>query len=507
MILNQLLRRSVASSPHSVAIVAANGGLTYSELDTLANKIANALSELGVRQGDRVAIWLEKSAETVAAMQAVLRLGAAYVPIDPFSPASRVATILNNCKVAAVISREARSIQLPEPSAFPLLLVDATEIEKGGSKRLSWPEVLRQSEDFAPPEISPDDLAFILYTSGSTGVPKGVCIRHRNALAFINWVMAELRPAPADVFSNHAPFHFDLSVLDLYVAFAVGATVCLISEGLSFTPGELVEFIERNRITIWYSVPSALILMMEEGGLLDRPLPSLKAVLFAGEPFSLKYLRQLYRHLPQARFLNLYGPTETNVCTFYEVKGNEIANAASIPIGQACSGDVVWARKPDGAVAEPGEEGELMVSGESVMLGYWGQPVLGDQPYATGDLVQLLADGNYLYLGRRDQMVKIRGYRIELGEIEAALETHPNVAAAAAVVSGDGIKARLVAFLACGGRPEPTFLDMKRHSAERLARYMIPDDFRFLPKLPYNRNGKIDRSALKVMAEEGRGKR
>ena len=501
MNLSELCRRSAMRSAGAVAVVAPNGDLRYSELDVLANKVANALKELGVRQGDRVGLWLEKSVEAVAAMQAVLRLGAAYVPIDSFSPVSRVTTILADCAVAALITGSARLAHLPVSALVPSLLVDTGAIAERACLQLNWPEVLRQSANHSSPEIKPDDLAFILYTSGSTGVPKGVCIRHRNALAVVNWATAELRSVPEDVFSNHAPFHFDLSVLDFYVAFAVGASVCLVPESMSYKPTELVEFIEQNRITIWYSVPSALILMIEEGGLPKHALPSLRAVLFAGEPFSLKYLRRLYRHLPQARLLNFYGPTETNVCTFYEVTGRELEGAASIPIGKACSGDRVWARRPDGTTAQPGEEGELMVAGESVMLGYWGQPALGEAPYATGDWVQALPDGNYFYLGRRDHMVKVRGHRIELGEIETALESHPNVTAAATIVVGEGLAARLVAFVAGADHSRPSFLEMKKHSAARLPRYMIPDDFRFLPKLPYNRNGKIDRARLNVLAE------
>jgi clorobiocin biosynthesis protein CloN4 len=171
-----------------------------------------------------------------------------------------------------------------------------------------------------------------------------------------------------------------------------------------------------------------------------------------------------------------------------------------VPIGRACSGDSVWAVKDDGSVAGVGEVGELMVSGPTVLLGYWGREPHGDQPYATGDLVRLEPDGNYTYLGRRDHMVKIRGYRIELGDIEAALSTYPGMREAAVVVAGAGLDARLVAFGVHDGDRSPALLDVKRHCAERLPRYMIVDQVRFVAELPRTRNGKVDRVSLTEQA-------
>ena len=239
--------------------------------------------------------------------------------------------------------------------------------------------------------------------------------------------------------------------------------------------------------------------MMEQAGLLDGAVSSLalRAILFAGEPFAIKHLRRLYQHYsPNVRFFNLYGPTETNVCTAYEVTHIPEDWNKPVPIGKASSGDYVWAQKEDGGLAEIGEEGELMVTGPTVMLGYWGQPAHGDKPYATGDLVQLLDDGNYVYIGRRDRQVKIRGHRIELGDIEAALEGHPNIHEVAVTVVGTGLEARLVAFIVPVGETVPSLLEIKRLCAERLPRYMIVDDIHPLSELPRTRNGKIDRLAL-----------
>jgi clorobiocin biosynthesis protein CloN4 len=260
-----------------------------------------------------------------------------------------------------------------------------------------------------------------------------------------------------------------------------------------------VDFVYRERISVWYSVPSALTLMMREGGLLDRPPPAaLRAVLFAGEPFPVAQVRELATWT-SARLLNLYGPTETNVCTGHEVEPADLARDRPVPIGKATCGDTVWAEKPDGAAAGPGEEGELLVAGPTVMLGYWG----GDRqrcPYRTGDIVRVLPGGSFDYVGRRDHMVKVRGHRIELGEVEAALTAHPQVAEAAVIVTGTGITARLEAFVVSWPGCRPSVLALKRHSAGRLPRYMIIDEVHFVTGLPRTRTGKADRAALAARA-------
>jgi amino acid adenylation domain-containing protein len=497
MSLRDLVISSAMRFPGSLAVKAADGCLTYGELDRLANRFARAFLSSGVQRGDRVGIWLEKSTYTVAAMQGILRVGAAYVPLDPLSPVARIYSIMRDCEMRAVVTTQARWEAIRTMSVTPALPACVC-LDGDGSGLMSLSD-----EPVELPAADDDELAYILYTSGSTGVPKGVCISNRNALAFIEWAVAVLNAAPRDRFVNHAPFHFDLSVLDLYAAFAVGASVLLIPEEIAYLPGRLVEFVREEQPTIWYSVPSVLTLMMEQGGLFDREIPSLRAILFAGEPFPIKHLRCLYEQWPTLRFLNLYGPTETNVCTFYEVTAIGADWKKPVPIGRACSGDRVWAQKEDGTPALPGEEGELMVTGPTVMLGYWGRPKHGDKPYATGDLVRLQEDGNYVYIGRRDHMVKIRGYRVEPGDIEAALEEHPAIHEAVVLVDGIGIEARLVAFVVCSEQEAPSLLEIKRHCAARLPRYMIIDVLRVLKKIPRTGNGKVNRLILKESMSKG----
>lgn len=500
MNLGDLLARTAAASPDAVALRAPDGEFTYQQLDRLSNQVAHALTQLGVRKGDRIGVWLKKSGKAVAAMQAALRLGAAYVPLDPMSPPMRVSGILRDCPMAALVAeREWAAEALQEDlSATRTLTISAP------LRGLSWADVEAQRTE-PPPALPslPGDIAYILFTSGSTGKPKGVCITHNNALAFINWAVEVVKPAPHDRFSSHAPFHFDLSVLDLYAAFASGASVSILEEGASYLPARLIDFVEREKITVWYSVPTALILMMREEKRLPT-LSSLRVVLFAGEPFPIKHLRELRALWPDKRFLNLYGPTETNVCTYHEVATIEPDRMQPVPIGRACCGDEVWAAKEDGSRAAVGEEGELLVTGPTVMHGYWGQAPQGDAPYRTGDVVRVLEAGEYHYVGRRDHMVKVRGFRIELGEIEAALLAHPSIRDGAAAVEGEGVEARIVGYLVAASGHPPSLVAIKQHCADRIPRYMIPDQVRWVAELPRTRNGKIDRRRLREACDSNR---
>lgn len=501
MNLKDLVIHSAQRAPSATAIKGPDETLTYGQLDALSNRVARALQELGVRRGDRVGIWFEKSARAVAVMQGVLRLGAAYVPVDPLSPSTRARSIAQDCELRTLVT----SRSLAEETLADLPAVSCLTIDDPW-RGLAWSDLTSFSpEPVEDIRVKDGELAYILYTSGSTGKPKGVCISQRNALAFVEWSAREVSATNEDRLSNHAPFHFDLSVHDLYVAFLAGGSVHVIPEGAAYSPRALVDFLRKERITIWYSVPSAITLMIEQGGFLDVQDLPLRALLFAGEPFPVKGVRSLRRRWPSLRLLNYYGPTETNVCTYYEVKDLSEDRTRPVPIGIASCGDRVWAVKPDGSTAAVGEEGELLVSGPTVMLGYWGRPSQGET-YPTGDIVYQLPDGNYEYVGRRDHMVKVRGHRIELGEIEAALLTHAAIKEAAVVVSGSGIDARLVAFLVpADGSAVPSLLDVKKHCSERVPRYMIVDRVCPLHSLPRTRNGKVDRLTLAEKAAERPG--
>jgi amino acid adenylation domain-containing protein len=463
-LLGDLFSTSALRFADRAAVIDASGAHSYRAVDALANRVARALAGRGVGHGDRVGISLEKSAKAVACMQGVLRLGAAYVPLDAKWPTVRRDKIVRDCSLEVVID----DAEVDAASRF-----DAAPLDPA-------------------PTVSERDLAYILYTSGSTGAPKGVCIDHRGARAFVDWAVREVGIGPDDRLSNHASFHFDLSVFDLYAAFAAGASVCIVPEAISLLPKRLVAFAAEHGVTVWYSVPSALALMVEEAGMSTCALPSLRAILFAGEAYPRRALARLRDAFPTTRLLNLYGPTETNACTFHEV----VEVDGDVPIGRACCGDEVWAIAASGARCErPGDEGELWVSGPTVMRGYWGKdPQVG--PYATGDLVRVVEPGLYAFVGRKDRMVKVRGHRIEPAEVEAALLEHENVREAAVFVRGKGLDARLLACIVPVREPAPSLLAMKGHSAERLPRYMILDELVVVPSLPRTANGKLDHERL-----------
>ena len=475
-----LTRRAAARHPDRVAVVCAKMTLSHAELDRRAERAAGALEARGVGPGDRVGLWAEKSADLVAIMLGTLRLGAAYVPIDPTSPVTRVARIAEDCALSLLVTSREASVDVPT-------LEPDVAVTYDGSPR-------------ARPSVSREALAYVLYTSGSTGAPKGVCVSHGAATAFVDWARTELGVGPDDRLSNHAPFHFDLSVLDLYAALGAGASVHLVPDALAYSPSGLVTYAVSHALTIWYATPSVLMLMLGRGDAAAWREAKLRAVLFAGEPFPIDKLAELRRRVPTARLLNLYGPTETNVCTYHEVTDADLEGEAPPPIGRACCGDAVIALTQDGRTAVAGEIGELVVRGPTVMMGYWGKPPRGAEPYPTGDLARVLDDGSFSFVGRRDTQVKVRGHRIELGEIEHVLMKHPSVEVAAVVAVGEGTERRLLAWLV--GPEEPSLVAIKRHCATWLPRHMIVDGVRRVPQLPLTSTGKIDRRRLASLAEE-----
>jgi amino acid adenylation domain-containing protein len=515
-LLQQLLTKSALAYPEKPAVWARGRTITYRELDERSNQLAHLLRERGIRKGDRVGLYLAKSIESIVSMLGVLKAGGVYVPLDPLAPADRLGYILGNCGIRILVTHAERLTTLAPERLSRLECSILTEGEGNGSDLIAWSELAHlPTTPPRGPHLVETDLAYILYTSGSTGRPKGVMLTHRNALTFVDWCGQEFRVASDDRISNHAPLHFDLSVFDVYNTLAAGATVYLVTEDLALFPTSLSNFIAQQKLTIWYSVPSALTLLLMHGRLTREKIESLRLILFAGEVFPIKYVRQLAVLTPRSQLYNLYGPTETNVCTYYQVERARLSTLRSLPIGMACANTECSVLTLDGRLAAPGQSGELCVHGPSVSPGYWAdpektnavflhppvQPNLEATMYRTGDIVTVDADGHYYFHGRRDTMIKRRGYRIELGEIESALLSHPGVRESAVLPVPDelvGNRIRAVVALHVSG--SLGVLDLQQYCAARVPQYMIPEQIDFLEELPKTSTGKIDR--VKLAAEQ-----
>ena len=362
--------------------------------------------------------------------------------------------------------------------------------------------------------LGPGDLAYIMYTSGSTGEPKGIMHTHGSGYSYAAASAALYRVNADDRLSNHSPLHFDMSTFDYFSGPLAGATTIVVPESYSVLPASMSQLVQDERLSIWYSVPLALIQMLTRGVLEQRDLSSLRWVLFGGEPFPPRHLQELMRRLPHARFSNVYGPAEVNQCTYYNVPASyaDELTTTSVPLGTmwpAATGRVVDTNdKP----VEIGAEGELLVATATMMQGYWKRPDLnarafldiageGDVPvryYRTGDIVRRREDGLMDFVGRSDRQVKVRGYRVELDEVERALVAHPQVNECAAIVVSGAQETNeiCVAFLSDPGAA-PTDREVLKHLRSLLPTYALPTRIVALDGFPRTGSGKVDRNALK----------
>ncbi len=432
---------------------------------------------------------LPKTTEAVVAVFGCLLAGAVYVPIHPHWPADRIADVVEDCGARVVLEVADGVVQLAGAR---------------GESPVRWDDALASPPGTLPsPERRDEDAAVILFTSGSTGRPKGVVLSHRAVAAFVRWSAVEFGIGAAERIVCPSPLGFDLSTFDLFNMALCGATCVLVPENIAWMPRFVVRYAAEKRVTAWYSVPSILSRMLRDGGMGLGICPALRVVLFAGEAISGSDLALLTAAVPGAIRANLYGPTETNVVTFYRVPG-QFDGAAPPPIGRAC---------PFAEVLVDESTGELLAGGESLMSGYWNRPEdtagafvnrNGRLYYRTGDRVRVDGDGNLVFVGRLDRQVKRHGYRIELGELETALSRNPAILEVGVVATQEQDKGIVItAFIGTGpAGGSLSLLEVKAHCAAALPPYMVPDRVRFVESVPRGTRGKIDYSALEKFARE-----
>jgi amino acid adenylation domain-containing protein len=521
-LLHDYLIESSAKYKNKIAIKYREDSVSYEQLDIISNKVAHLLRSQGVPRGGKVGIYLSKSIEAVISIFGVLKAGLVYVPIDTDSPMDRTRYIIEDCDIKTILVDGERLCKLNKnrslfPSCWRLVNVSRNStvaIDPSCTWEIyGWNNIATQSASMVPRnQGNHDDLAYILYTSGSTGRPKGVMLSHRNGMEFVDWAADYTRVSDKDVFSSHAPLHFDLSIFDIFASIKVGGMLCLIPPGISYFPDAVLKFISQNGITVWYSVPSVLIQLLNSNNNLNEMLKSIRTLIYAGEVFPYQYINQLHGELSQTNIYNFYGPTETNVITAYQVKlqqGEELDR--NVPIGKPCPYAHILIVDENQEPVPQGATGELIVKGASIMKGYWNNPQRTDEAirkassedeeglfYFTGDIVFEQDDGNIVYVNRLDNMVKTRGFRVELGEVESVLYKHPLIHQAAVIaIPDDKIGNYLAAFVVMKSGEEITTAEIYRYCSQFLSAYMLPTRIEIMSKLPLSENGKIDRIKLK----------
>jgi amino acid adenylation domain-containing protein len=485
--MHELFEAQAARTPDAVALIFDGRSVNYQTLNRRANQVAHRLRAFGVAPDERVAILLERSVEMVIAILGVLKAGGAYVPLDPHYPRERIAFMLEDAKVAVVLTEERQRSLLNLPEGVRLLEVEADYEPAGVSLQNPLPVALS------------DNLAYIIYTSGSTGRPKGVAISHRSVVALLYWAR--------DIFSREelrrvvgsTSICFDLSVFELFVTLSWGGAVVLVKNLL-----EAPSLVEPGDVTLINTVPSVLAELLRGGRF---PIPVL-TVNLAGEPLNPSLVDETYERMQASRVLNLYGPSEDTTYSCYAIVDRGSRNA---PIGKPVTNTKVYVLDERLQPVPIGVAAELYIGGAGLARGYYGHPELtaerfipnpfarngGERLYRTGDLAYYLAGGELEFIGRRDNQVKIRGFRVELGEIETVLGRHSGVREAVALVREDTPgENRLVAYITPHEASELSVNELRSHLQERLPDYMLPAAFVLLETMPLTPNGKLDRSAL-----------
>lgn len=499
----EILEKTAKKFPDKIIYEDINRKSTYSEFIQVTQKIGSSLAKKIQDINKPVAIYIDRSVTCLETMMGVSYSGNYFTVLDTKSPKERIDLILQT---------------LPEIS----IVVEKKNVEK--IKELNFDGEIFIYEELIEEKIDNDKLSeirnriidtdpmYVQFTSGSTGVPKGIVICHRSVITYAYNIKETFKIDEKTIFGNEPPFYFSMSTLEIYTTMISGATMYIIPKMYFAFPIKLLTFLKEKKINTIYWVPSVLCIVANMKALDEIELPDLKKVLFAGEVMPVKQLNIWIEHFPNTMFANLCGPTEiTDICTYYIVD-RKFENNESLPIGKACYNCDVLIIKEDGTRAKNGEKGELCVRGSFLALGYYNNPEKTNQAfiqnplntaypeiiYKTGDIVKTNERGEILYISRKDFQIKHMGYRIELGEIENAINNIDGIISCACIYDNENKK--IILFYQ--GNNKLTDKEILYKSKEALPNYMIPNEIHRLSQMVYNANGKIDKNQLKKMVKE-----
>lgn len=525
--LHDLLSIAATKHPHKIAVCDSSDSITYADLESIAKDLAVRLRDFDIDHFPLILVYAEKTVATVATFYGVFSAGGTSVPLDPTAPIDRQCFVARDTGAKLLIADAIgapRALEIAKASGIPVLII-FERTSRTGATCGSWHIDYVGDQKSRPSldqrcQISLDNgahPAYVLYTSGSTGRPKGVVLSHGNAECFVDWASDYFNLDSTDVMASFAPLYFDMSIFDIFATAKACAELCLIPKGVSEFPVSLRKYIDKKGITTLYSVPSVLVNLIRSQEFIWGIRDSLKRILYAGEPFPIVHLRKLAEALPNTRIYNLYGPTETNVITCYQIDQKRDLVSTSIPIGAPCPYAEILVVDGTQVVTSLGGVGELVVRGDSLMQGYlrrkeqtakairqleFGKP---ESPsyYHTGDLVEILEGGNYRFLARNDRLVKVNGYRIEMGEIEhVAMELREIEECVCIARKFDSGEVMLVAFVV---RIDESFKTdaIRDYLKVKLPGYMVPNLIITLEMVPRTTTGKCDYSKLLSLAEMG----
>lgn len=478
------------------------GSLTYDDLNAHANSLASYLADAGIKAGDAIAIINTKELESYAMMIACLKIGVAYTNMDVDLPQVRAQSIIETCRPKILFADKNLSSSFQE-------LADQNSIPFVSLKKIPFVKALNPESNF-----SSDKIAYIMFTSGSTGQPKGVAITHQNIFPFIEWGTEKVKVTPDDVFANVSPMYFDNSVFDFYNAFFNGACIAPLKKEVVNEPKALIAELSNLKCTIWFSVPSLLMYLTTVRALTKKNFSTVRIFVFGGEGYPKKELQKLYREMgPQIRLLNVYGPTEgTCICSCYDISEETFQDLEGLPpLGPMNPNFDFKIVDENGLDAD---EGELYILGPNIALGYYNDFERSRnsfvelvepgryrvQAYKTGDMVRKDTFNVLYFVGRKDNQIKHMGYRIELEEIELAMGLIPEINQSAVIYHRErSTYGKIVAFYSSEQTIDTEVL--RNQLSQKLPAYMIPNTFVPLDVLPKNPNGKVDKHQLKAIME------